>query len=659
MWVEAPQVDRCSPRSYAREGLSSGRTRGRGGQRILTASEFAFLAFGLVLGLASGAALIEVLRARPPAPREVRLTVSPNAIQSRLSSTLSDPMTIDHLAGPARGGPGDRRWHDEPEEPAIGTSGRRSEDPVQDSSASPSPAVAGLGNGTSVRSGIAVAEPPAASPPATSPPSFMTRPTEPDRLDEVEKAGSPRPARRRLPPMASGASMTLMPVRMSMEPDPLTMALRSGAAAAAIAAGSRSSAGTSAGHVHVEPNPGAPTASSGPERKGTAAGSSAPTGEESVTGTTSETGPCADERRVAEERCAVATRARAGADAAADTFRLAQRTYDDHVSQADTAATAADPRSVRSAKEAAQQRFRDARAGAANRDDVENAARAWLAEINDINNGSRGSAQIAERHRALAAAIAVSLERLAVEADAARISAEQADEACLAAREAVAACDEALAREAAVARVTGPPRETAATVARRGGGIARFKAEPEEDFGSAPMGSRAGEDALIIRILRGDRDAMQRAVALLAGDNPDERRRWQSELSELVEALIARSIEASSFDFPLDHPFWGPFSQAQNRDIAAALSSLGFRFDGFGGWVDERFPGQRDLAMAVGYAGLDPMRIRHWPNEPETSDLLRGVRVAADEYVMGSAGGLSLGELVTLLGRRADALTDL
>ena len=37
--------------------------------RIVSASEFAFLALGLVLGVATGAALIEVLRARPPAPR--------------------------------------------------------------------------------------------------------------------------------------------------------------------------------------------------------------------------------------------------------------------------------------------------------------------------------------------------------------------------------------------------------------------------------------------------------------------------------------------------------------------------------------------------------------------------------------------------------------
>jgi hypothetical protein len=381
-------------------------------------------------------------------------------------------------------------------------------------------------------------------------------------------------------------------------------------------------------------------------------------------------GPCAEERRVAEERCAVATRAREGATAAAESHRTAQRSYDELLSHAETAASTADPRSVRTAKEQAQQRFRETRKKARTRDDVEAGARAWLAEINRINQATREASLGIERDRAAAAALGPTVERLSVEADAARISAERADEACVAAREAVAVCDEARALETAAAR-TGPPSggtapepsadEAAETGTADGGGrIAAATPQPEDEFAfSTPMNSQAGQDALIQRILRGDRDAMQRAVARLAGDDPDARRLWQSQLGNLVEALIARSIEASAFDFPIDHPFWGPFSQAQNRDIAAGLSSLGFRFDGFGDWVDERLPSQRDLALAVGYAGLDPMRVRRWPTEAETRDLLRDIRVAADEYIAGAAGGLTLGELVTLLGRRADGLAEL
>jgi hypothetical protein len=53
------------------------------------------------------------------------------------------------------------------------------------------------------------------------------------------------------------------------------------------------------------------------------------------------------------------------------------------------------------------------------------------------------------------------------------------------------------------------------------------------------------------------------------------------------------------------------------------------------------------------------MRVRHWPNEEEMRQLLADVRVTADEYIASTAGSLTLGELVSLLGRRADALTEL
>ena len=74
----------------------------------MTASEFSFLALGLILGVLSGAALVEILRARPPMPREVRVTVAHDAIPRR-SSTLADDGFAAPRPEPARGGPADRR----------------------------------------------------------------------------------------------------------------------------------------------------------------------------------------------------------------------------------------------------------------------------------------------------------------------------------------------------------------------------------------------------------------------------------------------------------------------------------------------------------------------------------------------------------------------
>ena len=169
---------------------------------------------------------------------------------------------------------------------------------------------------------------------------------------------------------------------------------------------------------------------------------------------------------------------------------------------------------------------------------------------------------------------------------------------------------------------------------------------------------RAGGDPRIFRLLRGDRAALTDLVTAMAGEDPVARRHWQTAFVDLVDAILADSIAAGSLDFPVDHPFWGAFTLEQDREIAAALSSLGFRFDGLGGWVDDRVPTQRDLSLSLGYAGLDPMRIRQWPSEVEMSELFSDVRVAAAEHLAGSAGDLTLGELVTMLGRRADGLAE-
>jgi hypothetical protein len=130
-------------------------------------------------------------------------------------------------------------------------------------------------------------------------------------------------------------------------------------------------------------------------------------------------------------------------------------------------------------------------------------------------------------------------------------------------------------------------------------------------------------------------------------------------MAGLLDAVLADSIEGAYLRFPHEHPFWGPYTLDQNRDITRALASLGYRPDGLGGWVDDRMPAQRELSLALGYAGLDPMRMRQWPNEQQTAQLFREVVVAADEYLADVAGNLTLAEMVEMLGRRADGLVDL
>jgi hypothetical protein len=245
------------------------------------------------------------------------------------------------------------------------------------------------------------------------------------------------------------------------------------------------------------------------------------------------------------------------------------------------------------------------------------------------------------------------IERLTLDADVAHAAAEAAAATCQAARLGVAEC-----REGTVDTPAETPPPPAAPVPIAAMTWAAIPGEEDKLPLSAAFASSGGTESAILRLLHGDRTTLSRLVERLAGTDEREQRRWQLVLAGLVDAILATSIESSILTFPLDHPFWGEFTQAQSRDMVAALASLGFRFDGLGGWADDRIPSQRDLSLAAGYAGLDPMRIRRWPSEAETADLYRDVTVAADEYIAGAASGLTLGELVSALGRRADALTE-
>lgn len=581
----------------------------------VTASEFGFLALGLVLGAVSGAALIELVRARPPASREVRVTVAHDAIRRR-STTLADDAFVAAGSGPARGGPADRRL--------IGGL---------------LPA-GGPDRRTAVRFGALRA--PAAGPTMAGAIPIRPEPGDapvPGRIMEpsLPLTGSP-------PVRISRPNGELVGIPISSGDDPTLSTLRArmvtASATEVVAADGQAEAGPDTA-PDTEPTP-----EVAPRRAGAiiaVAVLDRPSRNEGADAVATER--CAEERRISDERCELATRARARADTAADALRVAQRAYDGHEAAAVTAAWRADPRAVHQAKDAAQGGFRAAVAAATTPDLLEAAARDWLTEINRINSDAREATAAAAGEHAAAAAIGATLERLGLEADAARIGAENADAACLAARVAVAECDERTTSGAAAFLI--PPASSPA-------GMVRL--DDDETLGLA---LDAGGAPRIFRLLRGDRQAMTSLVASLAGDDPDAHRHWLLLLTGLVEAIVADAIEASALEFPDDDRFWGAFSRTQNRDITHALSSLGYRFDGLGGWVDDRHPSQRDLSLALGYAGLDPMRLRHWPNEEATAGLFRDVTVAADEYLAGVAGDLTLAEMVAMLGRRADGLADI
>jgi hypothetical protein len=183
--------------------------------------------------------------------------------------------------------------------------------------------------------------------------------------------------------------------------------------------------------------------------------------------------------------------------------------------------------------------------------------------------------------------------------------------------------------------------------------------EPERDIALEQALRARPTRPLHERILRGDHRAMLEAIDAIAGEDGETRRRWETMLTGLVEALHERAIDLGYLDFPMGAPFWDTFTIQQCRLIAATLGSMGYRYDGRDGWVDGRTPAYRDLSTAVAAAGCEPRRVRAWPNSMEIGELYQGVRPAPEDAVDAAAPTLDPRALRELLGSRAGRFEEL
>ena len=392
--------------------------------------------------------------------------------------------------------------------------------------------------------------------------------------------------------------------------------------------------------------------------------------------------------RLVEIRCGFAEMAQREAEAAAARAVEARGLYQKQSAALVGARSEVDPGVTQTDKEAAHSSFRAAVAAARSRGQVEAAAVAWLAQISRINSQSRSALARIEHGHARVNALRSELSSLADAAEAAEAMAVAAMEACRAAR---AALDAQAAAEAAAAPADGAWTPQVAELAARARARAAEAANPAvalpppgesqpaptvpAERPITPEGRTVEEDPpspdslaidlssprpqVIIRLVRRDSRAMGALVEHLAAGDPAARAAWQLTFSNFVDSIFAAAIDDASFEFPPGNPFWDQFSAAESREITRGLAALGYRCDGFEGFVDGRILAQRDLAMALGQAGFLPVKVRHWPTAEESTHLFRGVIVSADRFIAVRAPGLTLGELVRVLGRRAEPLADL
>lgn len=197
-------------------------------------------------------------------------------------------------------------------------------------------------------------------------------------------------------------------------------------------------------------------------------------------------------------------------------------------------------------------------------------------------------------------------------------------------------------------------------VPSRGGRAVAITIEPEGDpaLETASM-PQPGRGSALERILRGEHRAMVEVVDRVAGTDSRRRREWEVLLGGLVEGMADVAVTESIIDFPMGTPFWDTFTVEQCRHVVTALASMGFRYDGRSGWVDGRVPAYRDLAQALADIGVDPRRLRAWPNQLEISALFIGARPAPEELIAAAGPEYTAEDVRALLGERGPELNNL
>lgn len=395
-------------------------------------------------------------------------------------------------------------------------------------------------------------------------------------------------------------------------------------------------------------------------------------------------GPCAGARTSVDSRCADAERLAQAAVAHEQRLRDVRKQLREIQSLRDADARVRDRRQLNEAKDAARSAYHQAVVKAGSQTDVHEAARVWLREVDRLNRQLAIADRRAEDVVRRASELEHALPGIELAADAARISAEAAHVSCLDARRELAACEEDAQRRMQAT----PPAHAAAIsstavpgpAAGPGGAAARAMAAATEipvaaaagttlETGSeheatiagpapAPAPARHGVRPISL-VLRGDRQTLLSLALHLSEETGIEAGRLQLLLLELRESIATRALEECAFRFPADHPFWSQFPADGSRQVAASLSSMGYRFDGRDGWTDDRVPSIRELGVALSQVGLDPRVLRRPAGQEALDALWQGTTVVVEEYLAARAPDLDLRQVMNCLGTRGGRLSEL
>lgn len=206
------------------------------------------------------------------------------------------------------------------------------------------------------------------------------------------------------------------------------------------------------------------------------------------------------------------------------------------------------------------------------------------------------------------------------------------------------------------------PPVAMAVADRPAGAEPSMSPEPEMPPGTSAdseSGPMPAVPSRLERILRGEHLAMVAVIDAVAGQDSDRRRDWEVLLGGLAEALSEMAVRESVIDFPMGTAFWDTFTVEQCRRIVDALATMGFRYDGRSGWVEHHVPVYRDISIALADIGIDPRRVRAWPNQAEIAGLFIGARPAPEELLAAAGPEYDVEEMQALVGDRSSDLAGL
>jgi hypothetical protein len=306
----------------------------------------------------------------------------------------------------------------------------------------------------------------------------------------------------------------------------------------------------------------------------------------------------------------------------------------------ESAEAAADPGPRRVEKALAREAYQRALEVATTDGARQDAAAAWATAIDRLNRQGRLAARAQSRARARLAAAQEALTATERLEQTARFRAEAAQAACLEGRVRLAACEERVSDVPVGATSSGPDSPATGHAARIG-----------EVPGPRPL--------VIEAMVAGDADALERAVVTIAERAVLSPAEVRLQLRELIDGVVAAAADAGYLVFDASYPLWAELTYEESRDVVVALARLGFQPEPRAGWRSGRQPAGTDLAMALGYAGMDVRYVRTLPGSVELAAMPASIGVDARAFLAAHAADLGVDQLVRLLGPRAAAMESL